>query len=156
LYDEFVGDPVRQLRETFDAFREDPGVLTAYDLWNAAHQAAATLAIFVPGALEGEGGVVYRRTNPKTREQYIGQAMSDQHFLKRQWAEDSKLRVKHEYELVERAKPGQTLDVAEEGWIRRGGGPTNKSNPGGGLANKRHQMNETRYRKAGGTVDKDY
>jgi hypothetical protein len=119
--------------------------------------AATTEVAKIKGTGEApESGVVYRRTNPKTGEQYIGQAKSDQHFLRRQSAHDSKLRVKHEYEIVERAKPGQALDVAEEGWIRQGGGPANESNPGGGLANKRHQMNETRYRNAGGTIDKDY
>lgn len=37
-----------------------------------------------------------------------------------------------------------------EAHIRRGGGPTNKRNPDGGLANRRHQMNDKRYRDAGG------
>ena len=46
------------------------------------------------------------------------------------------------------------LDVAEESWIRQLGGPTNNSNPDGLLSNKRYQMNDVRYRAAGGTVDK--
>ncbi|NLF19664.1 MAG: RHS repeat-associated core domain-containing protein [Lentisphaerae bacterium] len=48
LYDEFVAGPSRDLRESIQAFREDPGVLTAYELWDAASQAAATIAVFVP------------------------------------------------------------------------------------------------------------
>ena len=64
--------------------------------------------------------------------------------------------MKHDYEIVDRAKPGKQLDVAEESQIRLGGGPTNKSNPNGQLENKRHQMNEQRYTDAGGTVNKDY
>lgn len=40
----------------------------------------------------------------------------------------------------------------EEHFIRQGGGPPNKGNPNGGLANRRHQMNDTRYREAGGDL----
>lgn len=53
-----------------------------------------------------------------------------------------------------RAKPGTKLDVAEESAIRARGGANNKSNPNGTLENKRYQMNEERYRAAGGKVDK--
>jgi hypothetical protein len=56
-----------------------------------------------------------------------------------------------EFSELGRAKPGQALDVLEEDFIRKGGGPTNKSNPNGGLSNLRHQMSEERYRAAGGS-----
>ena len=42
------------------------------------------------------------------------------------------------------------MDRLEEYFIRSMGGPTNKSNPAGELANKRHQMSDTRYMDAGG------
>ena len=44
---------------------------------------------------------------------------------------------------------GRNLDVAEEDYIRAGGGPRST---GGSLENRRHQMSERRYRRAGGTI----
>jgi hypothetical protein len=40
----------------------------------------------------------------------------------------------------------------EEFFIRGHGGPTTKRNPSGALANKRHQMSESRYQDAGGDL----
>ena len=99
-------------------------------------------------------GIVYLRTNPKTGAEYVGQAKSAAHFEARQAAHDSKLGVKHFYDKIGKADPGTKLDVAEESAIRARGGANNKSNPNGTLENKRYQMNEERYRAAGGKVDK--
>ena len=99
-------------------------------------------------------GIVYLRTNPKTGAEYVGQAKSATHFDARQTTHDTKLGVKHDYQVIDRAKPGTKLDVAEESGIRARGGANNKSNPNGTLENKRYQMNEERYRAAGGKVDR--
>jgi hypothetical protein len=97
-------------------------------------------------AADGEG-IVYRRINPETGEEYIGRSNSEEAFVRRQAAHDSNLGVEHEYEVVGRAKNGTPLRVAEESAIRKGGGP-------GRLANRRYEMNEDAYRAAGGTVEK--
>lgn len=55
-----------------------------------------------------------------------------------------------EFEIIGRANPGTELDRLEEYYIRQGGGPTNLSNPNGGLGNWRHQMSDSRYSDAGG------
>jgi RHS repeat-associated protein len=107
-----------------------------YELSKAARGAEA--------AEEGLG-VVYRRLNPKTGETYIGRSKSEGSFLRRQSAHDSKLRVKHEYEIIDRAANGSPLRAAEESAIRQNGGP-------GKLANRRYEMNDQAYRAAGGTV----
>ena len=99
-------------------------------------------------------GIIYLRTNPRTGAEYVGQAKSATHFAARQRAHDIKLGVRHDYRIIERARSGTKLDVAEESAIRLRGGPKNKSNPNGTLENKRYQMNEERYREAGGKVDK--
>jgi hypothetical protein len=95
---------------------------------------------------EGDG-IVYKRTNPKTTKDYVGQAKSDEHYVKRQNAHNNSKGVKHEYEELGRAKPGKDLDVLEETKIRQGGGPEKK---GGKLENQRYQMNDERYKSAGG------
>lgn len=95
-------------------------------------------------------GVIYRRVNPRTGETYIGQAKSADHYVKRQNEHNRKLRQTHEYEVIGRAKPGLALDVMEESFIRSHGGLKHKRGDGGGVVNKRYQMNEERYRAAGG------
>lgn len=57
-----------------------------------------------------------------------------------------------EFEVLEEIPPNseRPLDVAEEDWIRAGGGP---QSTGGRLQNQRHQMNPQRYRDAGGDID---
>jgi len=53
-------------------------------------------------------------------------------------------------EIPEDQLSNRSLDVAEEDWIRSGGGPEPR---GGRLENKRWQMKDDKYRSAGGTVD---
>jgi RHS repeat-associated protein len=100
---------------------------------------------------EAEDGIIYRRINPKTGEEYIGQAKSPERFVARQGEHDAQLGVKHRYQILEKGKPGQDINVREESQIRARGGPKNK---GGTLANKRYQMSEKNYRAAGGNVNK--
>ncbi len=92
-------------------------------------------------------GVIYKRINPKTGEEYIGQAKSMERFMQRQKEHDKSLGIKHKYSVVGRAEPGVKLDVLEEKMIRQSGG---LSKEGGTLANKRHQMSNERYKAAGG------
>ncbi len=99
---------------------------------------------------EGEG-VVYVRTDVKTGEKYVGQSQSESRFRQRQQEHvrehpDSDF----EFEILGRARTGEQLDRKEEYYIRQMGGPKNKANPDGLLANKRHQMNDQRYLDAGG------
>jgi RHS repeat-associated protein len=97
-------------------------------------------------------GIVYRRINPRTGETYIGQAQSPEHYSRRQNSHDRKLRTTHEYEVLGRATPGQSLSEMEESQIRLHGGLKHKREDGGGVVNRRYQMNDTRYRAAGGRV----
>lgn len=103
----------------------------------------------------GLTGVVYLRINPITGAEYVGQSKSMQAFLRRQAAHNSFLNklsggtgMKYNFHLLDsNITPGTLLDKAEESWIRAGGGP-------GTLENKRYQMNEQRYKAAGGCIGK--
>ena len=79
--------------------------------------------------------------------------MSEERFAARikEHERASKTAV-YSYRVLGRAHPGQDLDRMEEHYIRQFGGPTNKGNPDGLLANKRHQMREQRYQNAGGDL----
>jgi RHS repeat-associated protein len=97
-------------------------------------------------------GIVYGRTDASGGiKPYVGQAMNECCYLQRQIAH-GRANPSADFEFAElgRARPGRALDVLEEDFIRQGGGPTNKSNPNGGLSNKRHQMSDERYQAAGG------
>ena len=96
-------------------------------------------------------GVVYLRTDIVTGEEYVGQAKSWNRYLKRQreHARDYPNKA-FTFEVLGRANPGQGLDVLEESWMRAGGGK--KTVPGSVLENSRVQMNDDRYRAAGGTI----
>ncbi|MFE9437474.1 polymorphic toxin-type HINT domain-containing protein [Streptomyces sp. NPDC006602] len=96
-------------------------------------------------------GVVYLRTDLISGEEYVGQAKSWSRYLKRQGEHARDYPGKSfTFEVLGRANPGQDLDVLEESWMRAGGGK--KSVPGSGLENTRVQMNDARYKAAGGTV----
>jgi hypothetical protein len=95
--------------------------------------------------------VIYGRLNPLIGEMYVGQAMTWERYLLRQGEHDLALGVQHEFYVLERPWPGArgiAVDVAEETWIRRAGGPLNQ---GGWLRNARYQMSEDSYRLFGGT-----
>jgi RHS repeat-associated protein len=95
-------------------------------------------------------GIVYKRTNPKTGECYIGQCKSQGRYDARQGEHDRELNADHKYEQLGRARPGKKLDVLEESKIREHGGLKRE---GGKLENKRHQMSEENYRANGGKVN---
>jgi hypothetical protein len=86
-----------------------------------------------------------------TGEEYVGQAKSWARYLKRQREHARKNpAAAFTFEVLGRANPGQDLDVLEESWMRAGGGKS--SVPGSVLTNDRVQMNDARYRAAGGCV----
>jgi hypothetical protein len=107
----------------------------------------------VAGLADDASGIVYRRIDLTGGKPYIGQAKSEERYLARQ-AEHARANpdADFEFEIIGRANPGTDLDRLEEFYIRQGGGPTNLSNPGGGLANRRHQMGDQRYWDAGGDL----
>ncbi|WP_255531956.1 RHS repeat-associated core domain-containing protein [Planomonospora sp. ID82291] len=117
------------------------------------HVLAGSQAILAHNAPPSPGpdGIVYLRTDLITGEEYVGQAKSPERYQKRQ-KEHAK---KHPnslftFEVLGRAKPGVDLDVLEESWIRAGGG--SRKDPGSALSNDRRQMNDKRYKNAGGDV----
>lgn len=93
-------------------------------------------------AEESATGIVYKRTNPFTGEEYVGQSKSPERFSARQAEHNRNLGVSHEYEILGTAASGESLDRLEEQMIRSEGGLQKES---GTLANKRHQMSEARY-----------
>lgn len=96
-------------------------------------------------------GIVYRRTSRMGGKPYIGQSKSAARYDARQLEHqrDNPFDA-FDYEILGRSSPGSQLDRLEEFFIRQGGGPTTRRNPGGGLANRRHQMRDERYDAAGG------
>ena len=108
-------------------------------------------AVEFAGYLWRGSSVIYGRLNPLTGEMYVGQAKTWERYLLRQGEHDLTLGVQHEFSVLERPWPGArgiAVDVAEETWIRRAGGPLNQ---GGWLRNARYQMSEDSFRLFGGT-----
>ncbi|MEV6867418.1 polymorphic toxin-type HINT domain-containing protein [Streptosporangium subroseum] len=100
-----------------------------------------------PGSL----GVIYLRTDQVTGIEYVGQAGSWARYLKRQKEHAKKLpNARFTFEVLGRATYGADLNVLEESWMRAGGGP--HRNAGSALSNDRVQMNDNRYKAAGGDV----
>jgi len=99
-------------------------------------------------------GIIYRRTNPKTGKEYYGQAKNQKAYEQRKKYHDKKHGVTHEFQIVERGKVGKDLNIKEENWIRKNGGPNNGKGNQGTLENKRHEMNDKRYDKGGGKIAK--
>ncbi|MEU6349497.1 polymorphic toxin-type HINT domain-containing protein [Streptomyces sp. NPDC047072] len=96
-------------------------------------------------------GVVYLRTDLNTGKEYVGQAINWSRYLERQGEHRRKFpSAQFDFEVLGRAAPGVDLDVLEESWMRAGGGK--RSVPGSVLDNSRVQMNDARYKAAGGTV----
>jgi RHS repeat-associated protein len=119
-----------------------------------ATAALGTVAVGLAALAEKAGGIIYlRQDTTGLLKDYVGQAESEARYGERQLehAADNPASS-FQFSELGRADPGQDLNVAEEDWIRAGGGPTNKSNPEGGLSNARHQMNDADYRSAGGKV----
>ena len=101
-------------------------------------------------AFDPSDGVIYLRRDRVSGDEYVGQAKDWQHYLIRQKRHTQEAGGDFEFEVLAYIKnpSKQSLNVAEETWIRRLGGPKRE---GGPLENYRHQMNDCDYRKAGGT-----
>jgi len=89
-----------------------------------------------------EEGIIYKRKEKTGKEKdYVGQAKDSTRYKKRQREHQRANKdADYEFEEIDRGKPGKDLDRKEQKHIDEGGGPTNKSNPNGGLQNKRNQI----------------
>jgi RHS repeat-associated protein len=97
-------------------------------------------------------GVIYlRRDRLGGMKDYVGQAESEARFAERQ-AEHGRDHPGADFEFFVLDTPEASgLDVAEESWIRAGGGPSRRSSDGG-LSNKNFSMSGRRYEDAGGST----
>ncbi|MGS0998319.1 RHS repeat-associated core domain-containing protein [Rhodanobacter sp. UC4451_H18] len=111
-----------------------------------ALRAAGALAVR-EAATEG-AGVVYKRINPETLEEYVGKAKSIERYIARQGEHNRKLGIDHEYKILGRAEPGKELSYLEETQIRANGWLQKE---GGTLANKIHAMSQKNYNSFQGT-----
>jgi RHS repeat-associated protein len=124
----------------------------------SADVTAAALSFIAAGFVDPEAaaetadeGIIYLRTSANGGE-YVGQAESAARYAERQLEHAAKHPTESfTFQELERvpANSGRSLNVAEEDWIRAGGGP---KSTGGRLENARHQMNDVDYRKAGGNI----
>lgn len=87
-------------------------------------------------------GVVYKRKDKNGKEKdYVGQAKNEGRYEKRKKEHQRKNPdADYDFEVLERGEAGKDLNQKEQKHIEEGGGPTNKSNPNGGLENKRNQI----------------
>jgi RHS repeat-associated protein len=99
----------------------------------------------------GGNGTIYLRRDKATGEEYVGQAGSGRYDARKGEHAAKHPDKQFEFDVLEEAGPGRNLDVAEEDWIRAGGGPQRF---GGPLANDRYQMSDKAYKAAGGNVPK--
>ncbi len=91
---------------------------------------------------EKEEGIIYKRIEKGGKEKdYIGKAKSEKRYDARQKEHQRANKDKdYEFSKVDKGKPGRDLSRKEQKHIDAGGGPTNKSNPNGGLSNKRNEI----------------
>ena len=83
-------------------------------------------------------GIIYKRINPKTGEEYIGKTIRD---TKRFKEHDRDLGVKHRYMYLDEKVPRNKMSFFEQKRVNEAGGIKN-------LANKRNPMSEVRYKAA--------
>jgi hypothetical protein len=83
----------------------------------------------------------------------VGQATGEANYRQRQYIHKrNNPNADYEFIELERIPQGSDrfLDVAEEDWIRAGGGPKRH---GGRLENDRYEINDIDYRATGGEID---
>jgi RHS repeat-associated protein len=106
-----------------------------------APEAKATGTIIKEADAALEEGIIYKRKDLSgtIEKDYVGQAQSEARYKARQ-KEHARAHPDSdfEFEIIDRGKPGKNLDLKEQKHIDAGGGPTNKSNPNGGLSNKKN------------------
>lgn len=100
---------------------------------------------------EDQDGTIYLRSDADGAKPYVGQAKSAARYAARQ-GEHGAANPDADYRFDELGNglPQSQLDRFEQYFIQQLGGPTNKGNPNGGLANRQNQMNPNRYLDAGG------
>ncbi len=107
-------------------------------------QAASGARLAAKGA-DTASGIVYRRTDRVTGRCYIGRCNNDALFIRRQRDHTRhNPDAEYDYDVIDRAEPGQALREAEQRHITAHGGPTNRSNPNGGTENRRNEIAQPR------------
>lgn len=99
-------------------------------------------------AREGEG-VIYKRIDPATGAEYIGQASNEARYLARQGEHARAGGVNYRFQDLAGARPGLDLDVMEEAFIRSEGGLEV-------LQNMRHQMSPSRFMEGTNSLLRSY
>ncbi|PPK93083.1 RHS repeat-associated protein [Nonlabens xylanidelens] len=134
-----------------------PGVRLTRLPTRVSSQAASFKVLNIADMPSGSG-VIYRRFNKTTNKYYIGQAKNIERYKKRMKEHAKKNPdAEFEFDVIGTAKEGTALDVLEESYIRKAGVPTTKktaANGTGTLENARYEMNDKKYKEAGGTVEK--
>jgi RHS repeat-associated protein len=88
-------------------------------------------------------GIVYRRTDQNTGRCYIGRCDSQRNYERRQRDhERANPGARYRFEQIDSAPPGRALREAEQRQINEHGGPTTRSNPGGGTENRRNEIRQ--------------
>lgn len=153
-YDPITGEPVNRWISGAGVaipFAAGIGKLGKFGKLASKSSAGTEKGLFKVGAKEVRrkseiDGITYERISRKTGEKYIGQSKSPKHYQIRQRAHNRNLNQEHKYRILDENVPTKRkLDYLEEMRIREDGGIQKE---GGSLANKRHQMNEARYREA--------
>ena len=125
---------------------------------NGASSAVKGKEIDIGSEANKNTGIIYERTNPKTGECYIAQCKSPERFEARKKEHDNKLGVKHDYEIVDRAKPGKELDIAEHKKIQEktqgirakdSNAVQNKKDPVGKVRRGKYGLSEPKRIKGG-------
>jgi RHS repeat-associated protein len=97
-------------------------------------------------------GIIYRRVdrNDPGGKCYIGRCDSEKLFERRQ-RDHARANpdADYEFEVLDRAEPGDALRRTEQRQIDRHGGPTNRSNPNGGTENMRNEIAPCRGTRVG-------
>lgn len=86
-------------------------------------------------------GYVYRRWRPGSNKPYIGKADGDRQLQDRMSKHRRKCGADTRFDvLYEGPEVGRDLERIEQNYLDQHGGPTNKSNPGGGTENRRNNF----------------
>ncbi|MGQ0827330.1 MAG: pre-toxin TG domain-containing protein [Bacteroidota bacterium] len=100
---------------------------------------------------KSEEVVIYLRTDLKTGKKYVGQTIKKKFDNEARKIEHQR-KNKAEYKMDQlETVDSKMADLAEENWIRKKGGPEIY---GGTLENKRYQLNDKDYIKAGGKIER--
>lgn len=115
------------------------------EVYNLEVEGAHTYAIG-ESELVVHNGIVYCRTRKGSDKKYYGKADDEENYKKRQQAHRRKFKDDEvEFEKVyEGPETGKDIERIEQDFIDAGGGPTNRSNPNGGLENSRNNFRKGR------------